>query len=89
MVILDPALAQRTPEQVWTSTGIRAVDHCVETLCRVGQEDEKVDEDAREALRALVEGLLRTMEEPGDVQARLATMIAAAAAMDGELAFCL
>ena len=31
--ILDPALTVHTPEWLFLSTGIRAVDHCVEGLC--------------------------------------------------------
>ena len=31
--ILDPAVTVHTPEWLWLSTGIRAVDHCVEGLC--------------------------------------------------------
>ena len=32
-VILDPALTLHTPEWLFLSTGIRAVDHCVEGIC--------------------------------------------------------
>src|SRR4029079_17964757 len=32
-VILDPWLSLHTPEWLWLSTGIRAVDHCVEGIC--------------------------------------------------------
>ena len=32
-VILDPALSVHTPAWLWLSTGIRAVDHCVEGVC--------------------------------------------------------
>jgi maleylacetate reductase len=31
-VVLDPAITLHTPEWLWLSTGIRAVDHCVEGL---------------------------------------------------------
>ena len=31
--ILDPAITVHTPEWLWLSTGIRAVDHCVEGIC--------------------------------------------------------
>ena len=31
--ILDPAITVHTPEWLLLSTGIRAVDHCVEGLC--------------------------------------------------------
>lgn len=32
-VILDPAITIHTPEWLFLSTGIRAVDHCVEGIC--------------------------------------------------------
>src|SRR6516165_8492867 len=31
-VVLDPAVTVHTPEWLWLSTGIRAVDHCVEGI---------------------------------------------------------
>ena len=33
VVILDPKVARHTPEWLFLSTGIRAVDHCVEGVC--------------------------------------------------------
>lgn len=35
-VILDPEAAQHTPLKLWLSTGIRALDHAIETLYRPG-----------------------------------------------------
>ena len=32
-VVLDPAITVPTPEWLFISTGIRAVDHCVEGIC--------------------------------------------------------
>ena len=32
MVVLDPAITLHTPEWLWLSTGVRSVDHAVETL---------------------------------------------------------
>lgn len=32
-VILDPVMTLHTPERLWLSTGIRAVDHAVEAIC--------------------------------------------------------
>ncbi len=34
-VILDPAATVYTPEWLWLSTGVRGVDHAVETLCSI------------------------------------------------------
>ncbi|KAK4165570.1 alcohol dehydrogenase [Cladorrhinum sp. PSN259] len=39
LVVLDPALTVSTPERVWLSSGMRAVDHCVEGLCSVAFRD--------------------------------------------------
>ena len=35
-VILDPKIAQHTPEKLWLSTGIRALDHALESIYRPG-----------------------------------------------------
>jgi alcohol dehydrogenase class IV len=83
VVILDPVLAKSTPEWLWTSSGVRAIDHCVETLCRLGQPDEKVDDDAKKALSSLASGLLQSKEHPEDLEIRLETQLAANVAMDG------
>src|SRR5262249_8826243 len=32
-VVLDPVVTRHTPMWLWLSTGIRAVDHCVEGIC--------------------------------------------------------
>ena len=34
-VILDPEVTVHTPEWLWLSTGVRGVDHAVETLCSI------------------------------------------------------
>ncbi|KAK7753280.1 hypothetical protein SLS62_004799 [Diatrype stigma] len=60
LVILDPALAVLTPARVWLSTGVKAVDHCVETLCAVRGGDDAADADARRGLASLIPGLLQT-----------------------------
>ena len=36
LVILDPALARDTPRALWLGTGLRALDHIVETWCSPG-----------------------------------------------------
>ena len=69
LVIQDPELSMTTPEWVWLSTGIRAVDHCVETLCSL-KSNEKGDREASQALSKLIPGLLRCKHSPRDLQAR-------------------
>lgn len=69
-VILDPAVTLHTPEWLWLSTGIRGVDHAVETLCSVDAHP-YTDGLALHALRLFAEGLLRTKAAPQDLEARL------------------
>lgn len=69
LVIQDPQLTTTTPERVWLSTGIRAVDHCVETLCSL-QSNEDGDAWAARGLEKLISGLLRCKHDPGDLDAR-------------------
>src|SRR3546814_20719165 len=79
-IVLDPALAVHTPEWVWLSTGVRAVDHCVETLASYRSND-YADGLADSALRLLVEGLARVKADPRDLEGRLKCQIGAWPAM--------
>jgi maleylacetate reductase len=69
-VILDPAITTHTPEWLWLSTGVRAVDHAVEDLCSASPMP-YVDGTAIQALKLLSRGLPRCKAEPGDLAARL------------------
>ncbi|KAI1212336.1 putative Fe-containing alcohol dehydrogenase [Annulohypoxylon truncatum] len=80
LVILDPQLATTTPDRVWLSTGIKAVDHCVETLCSLKSND-VADRDARSGLAKLIPGLIKTKQDPKDLDARLETQLGARDAM--------
>ncbi|KAK7990508.1 Fe-containing alcohol dehydrogenase [Apiospora arundinis] len=82
LVILDPALVQSTPARVWLSTGVKAVDHCVETLCSL-KSDDAADADARHGLTRLVPGLLRCAKDKDgkDEDARLVCQMGAIDAM--------
>ncbi|KIX05062.1 uncharacterized protein Z518_05934 [Rhinocladiella mackenziei CBS 650.93] len=73
LVILDPELTVTTPERIWLSTGVRAVDHCVETLCSL-LSNEKGDAEAEKGLLRLVPALVRTHKNPNDLDARFETM---------------
>jgi alcohol dehydrogenase class IV len=70
LVVLDPELTTTTPEWVWLSTGIRSVDHCVETLCSLLSNPEG-DAEAEKGLRALIPALLKCKHDPKDLEARL------------------
>ncbi len=69
-VILDPALTIHTPEWLFLSTGIRAVDHCVEGVCSL-ESNPYGDAQALRGLSLLVTGLAKVKADPGDLQARL------------------
>ena len=69
-VILDPAITVHTPEWLFLSTGIRAVDHCVEGICS-NEAHPYADAQALRGLSLLARGLPRVKADPSDLQARL------------------
>jgi maleylacetate reductase len=69
-VVLDPAMTVHTPEWLFLSTGIRAVDHCVEGICS-NEAHPYADAQALRGLALLTKGLPRVKEDPSDLQARL------------------
>jgi maleylacetate reductase len=69
-VILDPEMTRQTPPQLWFSTGMKAVDHCVETLCSLTRAP-YADALAKEGLTLLATGLRATKAAPDDLDARL------------------
>ena len=75
-VILDPALTVHTPEWLWLSTGVRAVDHAVEALASK-LSNPYFDGLAASALTLLADGLPRVKADPGDLEGRLNCQIGA------------
>ncbi len=69
-VVLDPAVTVHTPEWLFLSTGIRAVDHCVEGICSA-EAHPYADAQALRGLALLVSGLGRVKADPADLAARL------------------
>jgi maleylacetate reductase len=69
-VILDPAVTLHTPEWLWLSTGIRAVDHCVEGLCS-HEAHPYADAQALKGLSMLTQALPRVKADPNDLDARM------------------
>ncbi|MBK1658482.1 maleylacetate reductase [Paracraurococcus ruber] len=69
-VVLDPALTRHTPEWLFLSTGIRAVDHCVEGVCSA-EAHPYADAQALRGLALLAAGLARVKAAPDDLAARL------------------
>ena len=81
-VILDPAMTVATPEWLWLSTGIRAVDHAVEDLCSANSQPMS-DGASLHALRLLGRGLRACKADPGDLGARLDCQLGAWFSMVG------
>jgi maleylacetate reductase len=69
-VILDPAMTVHTPDWLFLSTGIRAVDHCVEGLCS-REAHPYADAQAMKGLAMLASSLPRVKANTGDLDARM------------------
>jgi len=65
----DPYLARRTPEWLWLSTGVRAIDHAVETILSANP-NTYASALAAEALPLLFASLEKTKADPEDLEAR-------------------
>jgi maleylacetate reductase len=81
-VILDPDVTVHTPEWLWLSTGIRAVDHAVEDLCSINSQPIS-DGASIHALRLLGAGLRAVKTNPSDAAARLDCQLGAWMSMVG------
>ncbi|HKY83288.1 MAG TPA: iron-containing alcohol dehydrogenase [Anaerolineales bacterium] len=83
-VILDPELTQATPMPLWLSSGMRAMDHAVETLLAPG--DHPIpDVMALEAIDRLFRLLPASKENAQDVTVRGELQIAAWMSFFGEV----
>ena len=81
-VILDPDVSVHTPEWLFLSTGIRAVDHAVEDICSIN--GQPIAEGASfHALRLLANGLPAVKANPMNLDARLDCQIGAWMSMVG------
>jgi alcohol dehydrogenase class IV len=69
-VILDPTVTRHTPMWLFLSTGIRAVDHCVEGICSK-ESSPYGDAQALHGLALLTRGLPRVKADPDDIEARM------------------
>ncbi len=83
-VILDATLTLTTPMQLWLSTGIRSLDHAVESLYAPGTHPIN-DILALEAIRKLFAYLPRTKAHPDDLNARTELQLASWMSFFGEV----
>jgi maleylacetate reductase len=75
-VILDPAITVHTPQRLFISTGIRALDHCVEGICS-SEANPYGDAQALEGLKLLARGLPGVKADPHNLAARLDALLGA------------
>jgi maleylacetate reductase len=76
VVVLDPEATVFTPEKLWLSTGIRALDHAVEGSL-YGGDHPITDVTGLEGARRLMEYLPLSRREPEDLDVRLELQLAA------------
>jgi alcohol dehydrogenase class IV len=75
-VIYDARLALHTPMELWLSTGIRALDHAVETILADGEHPFS-DVLAAESMRRLFTSLPPARQRPDDLVVRTENQLAA------------
>jgi maleylacetate reductase len=73
IVILDPQMTLKTPRRLWFSTGIRALDHALETWCSTNPTPLS-DAHSSYAARLLITSLPKVFDAPRDIAARLDCM---------------
>lgn len=87
LVVYDPAATVPVPDRWWFSTGVRAIDHCVEAMSSTRHDDSVPEAEAEAsrdvlaaALRDLLSDLLalRTRDRHDDLAARLRCLLATA-----------
>src|ERR687897_1012648 len=76
VVVLDPEATIFTPEKLWLSTGIRALDHAVEGFL-YGGDHPITDVTGLEGARRLMEYLPLSRRAPEDLEVRLELQLAA------------
>ncbi|KIH92329.1 Fe-containing alcohol dehydrogenase [Sporothrix brasiliensis 5110] len=86
VIVIDPRLTLTAPPSVWLSTGMRAVDHCVETVCSRGPKPEATAA-ALQGIRQLIPALLRCKKDANDLDARLQAQLGAGRSMKGVVVY--
>ena len=82
LIVLDPEMTSGTPDWLWLSTGVKALDHCIERLyCRGNQP--AIDAPVLSAAEMLLRALPRSRHDDGDAEARTQCLVAAWMSMMG------
>lgn len=81
-VLLDPKVAFETPMSLWLSTGVKAIDHCVEQVYSAVHQP-VTDALGTAALPRLLGGLTGTLDAPDEVEHRSECQVGAWMAIYG------
>lgn len=82
LIVLDPEMTVGTPDWLWRSTGVKALDHCIERLYCKGNQP-ATDATTLMGAELLFNYLPRSGESSQDLNARLQCLIAAWLSMMG------
>ena len=82
LIVLDPEVTVGTPDWLWLSTGVKALDHCIERLYSKGNQP-AIDAPVLSAAELLFEYLPKSGESYHDLDARLQCLIAGWLSMMG------
>jgi len=82
LIMLDPVMTEGTPDWLWLSTGVKALDHCIERLYSTGHQP-AIDAPVLAAAEMLFTYLPKSRESDGDPEARLQCLVAAWMSMMG------
>ena len=82
LIVLDSEMTVGTPDWLWLSTGVKALDHCIERLYCQGHQP-ATDAPVLMAAEILFNHLPRSRDGDGDLEARLQCLVAAWLSMMG------
>ena len=82
LIVLDPVMTEGTPDWLWLSTGVKAMDHCIERLYSTGNQL-AIDAPVLAAAEMLFTHLPKSRESDRDPEARLQCLVAAWMSMMG------
>ena len=82
LIMLDAVMTEGTPDWLWLSTGVKALDHCVERLYTTGNQP-AIDAPILAAAEMIFTHLPKSRESDNDPGARLQCLVAAWMSMMG------
>ena len=82
LIMLDAVMTNGTPDWLWLSTGVKALDHCIERLYTTGNQP-AIDAPILAAAEMIFTHLPKSRESDNDPEARLQCLVAAWMSMMG------